>query len=132
MKTIRISAEVWDAIATRGKFGETEDDVLRRVFELSPAVTPEQRSRGGGRVGRGDVRYSTKRMSARVEDNQLIVKFGDGAHRAWTMPGRGDKEEIRRVREEAVSFALDNGATDPGQTNTVRKALTSSGFYLTK
>ncbi|MBT4889257.1 MAG: hypothetical protein HON65_06860 [Rhodospirillales bacterium] len=132
MKTIRISGKVWDAIAGRGKFGETEDDVLRRVFDLPPAEHPVQRARGGGRVGRGDVRYSTKRMSAKVESNKLIVEFGDGARCEWATPNRGDKAEIRRIREEAVAFALDNGATDPGQTNTVRKALTSSGFHLTK
>lgn len=34
MRTIRISEEVWNAIAERGKFGESEDDVLRRVFNI--------------------------------------------------------------------------------------------------
>ncbi|NQV21594.1 MAG: hypothetical protein HQ511_09280, partial [Rhodospirillales bacterium] len=96
MKTIRISEEVWDVIAERGKFGETEDDVLRRVFKLSPAETPVRRSRGGGRIGRGGVRYSTKRMSAKVENNLLVIRFEDGAGREWTAPNRGDKEEIRR------------------------------------
>jgi len=37
MRTVRISDEVWAKIAERGKFGETEDDVLRRVFKLPPA-----------------------------------------------------------------------------------------------
>ena len=32
MRTIRISNEVWDEIAKKGKFGENEDDVLRRQF----------------------------------------------------------------------------------------------------
>jgi len=35
MKTIRISDEVWAEIAKRGKFGETEDDVLQRIFGIS-------------------------------------------------------------------------------------------------
>ena len=38
MRTIRISEKVWDEIAKRGKFGETPDDVLRRVFNLAPTV----------------------------------------------------------------------------------------------
>ena len=34
MKTIRISEDVWEAMAKRGKFGETPDDVLRREFGI--------------------------------------------------------------------------------------------------
>ena len=37
MISVQISQQVWDAIAARGKFGETPDDVLRRQFELPPA-----------------------------------------------------------------------------------------------
>lgn len=36
-KKIEISQEVWDEIARRGSFGESEDTVLRRVFGLSNA-----------------------------------------------------------------------------------------------
>jgi hypothetical protein len=132
MKTIRITEDVWNAIAERGKFGETEDDVLRRVFKLSPLDTPVPKATGGGRVGRGGVRYATKRMSARVERNMLIVDFEDGSRKEWDTPNRGDKDEIRRIRDEAVKFALENGASDPGQTNAVRKALTDAGYHLTK
>jgi len=42
MRTIEISDEVWQAIADRGKFGETEEDVLRRVFRL-PTCTEQRR-----------------------------------------------------------------------------------------
>ena len=38
MRNIRISEEVWQAIAKEGKFGETEEDVLRRVFKL-PSIS---------------------------------------------------------------------------------------------
>ncbi len=34
MRTIKISEEVWNEIAKRGKFGETEDDVLKRIFNI--------------------------------------------------------------------------------------------------
>ena len=37
MISIQISQPVWDAIAARGKFGETPDDVLRRQFVLPQA-----------------------------------------------------------------------------------------------
>lgn len=39
MISISISQAVWDAIAAKGKFGETPDDVLRRQFDLPQAVS---------------------------------------------------------------------------------------------
>ena len=129
MRTIKVSDSVWKAIAERGKFGETEDDVLRREFGLKLALEPPR----SGRRGRGALRYATKPMSARLRDGKLIVEFAkDNVRREWPLPSRGDKEEIRKVREAAVAFALENGATDPGQTNAVRKALTNEGYHLTK
>lgn len=131
MRTIRITDEVWQAIAARGSFGETADDVLRRVFELEePAM--KVRVVGAGRRGRGDKRYATKRMSAWVNDGQFIVEFEDGARQQWLLPEMDDKEGIRRVRDAAVHWALEQGASDPGQTNAVRKALTNTGYYLNR
>ena len=127
-KLIKISQEVWDEIAKRGKFGEREDDVLRRVFKLSPAPSPTQ----GYRRGRGSKRHATKRMSAREENEKLVVMFEDGTSKEWELPDKTDKEGIRTLREEAVAFALKHGASDPGQTNAVRKALTNAGYHLIK
>ena len=76
-RTIQISDAVWNAIAERGKFGETEDDVLRRVFNLSPKHDPEQpmpSRRGSERRG---PRRATKRMSTYVEQGRLLVQFAD-------------------------------------------------------
>ena len=41
-KQIMLSDTVWDEIAKRGSFGESEDDVLRRIFEL-PEATPDEK-----------------------------------------------------------------------------------------
>ena len=35
-------------------------------------------------------------------------------------------------RQEAVAFALQHGATDPGQTNAVREALTDDSYYVSR
>ena len=56
-----------------------------------------------------------------------IARFSDAEARE-----RCDKAGIRTVRDEAVTFALENGASKPGQTNAVLKALTEGGYYLTK
>ena len=40
MRTIKVSENVWNEIAKRGKFGETEDDVLKRVFGLDDTQVP--------------------------------------------------------------------------------------------
>lgn len=85
-------------------------------------------SRGTGRRG---PRRATKRMSARVERGRLLVQFADG-EKSWSLPDPADKGAIRRIRDEAVAFALAHGATHPGQTNAVKKALTDAGYYLTR
>jgi hypothetical protein len=128
MRTIRVSDEVWAAIAERGKFGETEDDVLRRSLDLPPMTAQQQ----FGHRGRGAVRFASKRMSGRVESGKFVVEFEDGARREWALPHREDKDAIRLVLERAIAFALENGASDPGQTNAVRKGLTDAGYHLTK
>ncbi len=131
MPKITISDQVWNAIAERGRFGETEEDVLRRVFDLSP-LPPERRISRSGPRGRGRTRHATIRMSARVESGQLIVDFESGARNSWPLPEKHDKAAIRHIRDDAVRFALDNEASDPGQTNAVRKALTDAGYYLSR
>jgi hypothetical protein len=132
MHTIKVSDVVWSAIAGRGKFGETEDDVLRRVFDLAPKPETE-RPISSGRQGRGNRRYATKRMSARTENGLLVVEFTEnGPAESWKLPDRSNKRAIRLIREEAVAFALEHGASDPGQTNAVRKALTDAGYHISK
>lgn len=131
MRKIMVSDEVWQAIAAKGKFGETEDDVLRRLFHLEPRTNPISALRPGRR-GRGSRRFANKRMSTRVEGGHLVVEFVDGPRNQWKLPDQSNKAAIRKVRETAVEFALTNGASDPGQTNAVRKALTDAGYHLTK
>jgi hypothetical protein len=132
MQDIRVSQEVWDAIAKRGKFGETEDDVLRRVLGVAPAGAQERGRLAGGRKGRGNIRYATKRMSSRKEGDHLVVEFSDGKAGRWKLPDHKDKEGIKRLRETAAAFVVSNGGTDPGQTNAVRKTLTDAGYFLHK
>ncbi len=138
MRTIRISEEVWQAIAGRGKFGETEDDVLRRVFELPTNSIHEgvQTPTGGGRTayrtssGRRRL-FAKQRMSSYIGGNQLHIEFYDGSSSSWTLPDRNDKAGIRATLEKAILFARNNGAS-LGQINYVRKTLTSEGYHLTK
>lgn len=126
MRTVRISDEVWEEIAERGRFGETVDDVLRRVFEIGQAKNTEQRVQTKIRE-----RYASERMSARVENGRLVVEFQNGTSNKWPLPSRDDKNKIRLVRNQAVEFASRNGATE-GQENAVKKALTEAGYHLTK
>lgn len=124
MRTIRISDEVWRAIAKTGKFGETPDDVLRRVFRIRGAS-------GSGSTGGLRQRVATQRMSAKVNGQEFNISFLDGASKVWSLPKRDDKVGIRRVKEAAVQFAKENGASN-GQVYAVMKALTEAGYHLTK
>lgn len=139
MRTINVSEPVWQAIATRGKFGETEDDVLRRVFSLPPAsvhdstVSAQDTNPVPSRVRKYSPRklYATTRMSSHIGNNMLHVSFDGGASKSWLLPSPADKIEIRKVRDKAVDFARENGASI-GQINAVKKALTDSGYHLVK
>ena len=126
MLTIKISQEVWDEIAKNGNFGETEDDVLRRVFGIEKATPIASQNVAGKRRGN----LSTNTMGAVVKNGMLDVQFADGKQKQWLMPNKGDKEALRKLRTEAVNFALSCGATKPGQTNAVLKAITTAGYKL--
>jgi hypothetical protein len=82
----------------------------------------------------GDVpmaRIASRRMSAKADDKSLRIHFADGVSMNWSLPDPNDKDGIRQVRDAAMTFAKENGATI-GQQNAVRKALTNAGYYLTK
>jgi hypothetical protein len=138
-RTILVSEPVWHAIAERGKFGETEDDVLRREFKLppnsnQPIISPDlSHSRNVTSRVNGNPRkqFATRRMSAYVGSNQLHVSFHNGPSKSWSLPAKTDKATIRDVRDKAVTFAIENDASI-GQKYAVMKALTDAGFHLTK
>ncbi len=138
MRSIEISEPVWKAIAERGKFGESEDDVLRRVFHLPPNANdsdgpspsaPSHRMRGGTSAPRRS--FATQRMSSYINNGQLNVGFQGGASRSWSLPPKNDKAALASMREKAVTFARENGATI-GQVNAVKKTLTDAGYHLTR
>jgi hypothetical protein len=124
MRTIRISEEVWQEIAKKGRFGETVDDVLRRELKIDGAIKEPS-------AFRTRQRFAKRRMSARVEDGHLLVEFYGGPSNKWSLPSKTDKITMGSVRKQAVKFAEENGATD-GQVHAVIKAMTDKGYHLTK
>ncbi len=76
-------------------------------------------------------KIATQRLSAWVDGNELHVAFQNGPSKQWTLPERANKTMIRKVRDEAVSFAARHGATK-GQQHAVMKALTKAEYWLTK
>jgi len=73
MRKITVSEQLWQAIAAKGKFGETEEDVLRRMFHLPDA--PQRLNRTGAPPGRGNKRFAEKQMKARAERGRLVIEF---------------------------------------------------------
>jgi hypothetical protein len=132
MMSVKISDAVWTAIAERGKFGETVDDVLRRVFALPAGDQAEHLQVPVGPRGRGKTRYAEKSLRAQWRNGRLYVNIESVPEKAWDLPhhARTDKGAIRRVRSAATEFGSQNGAT-PGQIAAIQKALTEAGFYLT-
>lgn len=138
MKSINISQPVWEAIAALGKFGESEDDVLRRVFEIHGSADapmdrqPQPASHRASHRSSGPRRsFATDRLSSYISGNELRLSFESGPSSSWTLPAKSDKAAIRVVRDQATSFAEKNRAT-LGQVNAVRKTLTDSGYFLTR
>ena len=139
MRVIKISEEVWQKIATHGKFGETEDDVLRRILGLpeatqiyptrSAAAPATSHASKGPSIRRRS--FAKQRLTSYINRNQLHVEFQDGVSSFWTLPDPKDKNNIRAVLEKALSFAREHGAS-VGQINAVRKTLTNEGYHLTK
>lgn len=132
MPDIWVSDEVWNEIAKRGKFGETEDDVLRRFFKLHARPPTNKishpRTRSSARKRR---HIATQRQSTYVQNGRLIISYEGGARQEFQLPGRENKLELRRVRTEAVAYGKENLAT-VGQINAILKALTEAGYHLTK
>ena len=126
MRTVRISEEVWQEIAERGKFGESVDDVLRRVFGLETATIEESNLKQRTRRNK-----ATNRMGSRVANGMLIVEFATGDRDEFKLPDKTNKIKIREVRDQACDFAESIGAT-LGQVNAVKKALTDSGYYVSR
>lgn len=139
MHSITVTEPVWKAIASRGKFGETEDDVLRRAFNLPAVSSPNEDHETKQESGVSTMRrasgprrsLATDRMSSYLSANQLHVSFVSGPSTSWTLPSKTDKASLRAVREKAIAFAKKHGAT-LGQVNAVKKTLTDSGYHLTK
>ncbi len=133
MRTIRVSEEVWKVIATHGKFGETEDDVLRRILKLPPQSTEDNLTKSSeiktGHPPRS--LFATQRMSSNISNDQLQITFQDGTSRSWALPTRNDKAGIKAVRDKAVTFVREKGATI-GQINAVKKTLTDNRYHLIK
>lgn len=133
MKMIRVSEEVWAAIAAQGKFGETEDDVLRRVFKISTHnssssshAANEQKRQFGWKE-----RRATDRMTQTVNGGKLILEFDSGPRFERTLPAKDNRPAIRKVRDEAMEFVRSNGGTD-GQEKAAIRALTSRGYHIAK
>jgi hypothetical protein len=130
MRKISISDEVYGAIATRGKFGETEDDVLRRVFEIaedSAEPVPSSRRTFRRRV------LSERTMSVRIEpsdgSNVLWIGFEGGQDHKWVLPPQANVSLFKQTLDKALEFAEGEGATE-GQLKDIRKRLNGAGYYI--
>lgn len=126
MRTIRISDEVWEEIAKRGKFGETPDNVLRRVFKIDERSNPIEGLKSVVRP-----RYATNKQSAWVSNNLLNIEYEGGASKNWPLPPPIDKAGLRKVLHEALEFGTKSGASQ-GQLDAIRKTLHQAGYHLTR
>jgi len=126
MRTIKISDEVWAVIEKNGKFRETDDDVLRRLLNISNNPTKENVE-----VRAWKERRATVRMTQNVLNNELVLKFDGGATFRRPLPPKERISAIREVRDAAIEFVKKNGGTK-GQEHAAIRALTSRGYHVTR
>ena len=133
MRTIEVSAEVWAEIAARGKFGEREDDVLRRVFGLDATKAPISVVRPQTSMNKPKrLNRATDRQSAYLANGHLQIEYKSGPRKQFVLPAsKNEKMAIREILDSALAFGKMTGATI-GQLNAIRKALTDAGYHLTK
>jgi hypothetical protein len=127
-RMIRVSADVNDAIAARGTFGDTHDDVLRRIFRLKPNPA------AGNGHSRRNFTIQKQRAEVKQENGRkaIVIEYENGMSNRWELPvDAKDKVETRTVLRDAFRFAEANNATQ-GQLNAIRKAISGAGYYLTK
>lgn len=73
------------------------------------------------------VRKATRRMSSRVEDDDLILLIEGKPVKKWRLPDKSDTEKLRLLRAEAVQFAAAQGATE-GQQAAMRRTMWKEGY----
>lgn len=135
MPSIQVSDLVYAAIADQRRPGQTDDDYLRRVLGLPSRAEANGSGPtaylGTGSPRRGRASFATHRLSSYISADQLHLSFQGGPSRSWPLPPRTDKVALKRIRDQAVTFARDHGAT-MGQVNAVKKTLTDAGYHLTR
>jgi hypothetical protein len=138
MRTIKVGDKVWNMIVENGKFGETADDVLRRLLNLNVVVAGDAASAApkdseppnGARQFGWKERRATVRMTQSVENGELVLRFDSGQTEKWKLPAKNNPAGIRIVRDKAIAFVRKNGGTT-GQEHAAIRALTSRGYRVT-
>ncbi len=109
----------------------TEAEVRKNPALWARQVAKALKSRNRAQHVPKKKRLATVRQTVGVNTGHLFVSFEGGLSRKWSLPAKHDTEAIRRMRDEAVAFATECGAT-LGQVNAVKKALTDQGYFVSK
>jgi len=128
MKRENIDDDVWEFVRKHGDFlhDKTWCDALRRALRIPISGTPPAKAK----PGRGN-RITAKPLHRDINDKEVIFGFGDAPRKSWKLPpSKDDKQEVRRIRDEALAFGRANGAT-AGQLNAIAKTFSDAGYYLT-
>jgi len=133
MKRENIDDDVWEHVAQKyGKFGDRWCDALRRGLGIPIPRKTSAKARNPGSEGGGRNRFAEIRLDRKTTGEEIAFRFGDGLWKTWKLPiDKGNTQEVRRIREEALDFGRANGATN-GQLNAIGKAFSDAGYYLNR
>ena len=115
---------------------EKYDELLEEEEEDEPAPKPKKPAKKKAPKAKAPAEKkprtikATKRMSARIENNVLTLKYGDGKPKKIKVQ-KADKTKLKATIKKVVTWAKEQGAT-PGQIQAVKKAFTSKGYHVTR
>lgn len=122
-RTVTVSEAVWGHVAEHGRFGESFDDVLRRMLAID-----DNRDRATtGR--RSHQRRAERRLSPYTLEEGSVVLGWDGSEELRVaLPARDDRQSITRLVGQAKEWARAGGATE-GQLKAIDKLFSEAGYY---
>lgn len=129
-RTVSVSEEVYACIAGNGRFGESIDDVLRRLLQIGEEAVGPSSATAHPTSTNAVRRHTTRRLTAKRLDGALSLTFAAGPTRIWPLPPREDHRAIAALSIEAKAWAESQGASF-GQLKAIHKTLTEGGYYNT-
>src|SRR5271166_6215976 len=104
MKRENIDDDVWEFVAKHGKFlhDRTWCDALRRALRIPIPGNPSPTAENAPLKPGSGKRITERTLHREINDKEVTFGFGGAPRKSWKLPpNKDDKQEVRRIRDEA-------------------------------